>query len=397
MTIRELAAAPAVAGSLHRLAGWEAWISRQQLELSRIPAPTGLEGPRAEWYLRQMRRLGLTRCALDPAGNALGWRIGLEPDLPAIALSAHLDTVFPPGLRLHPYVRKSKLMGPGIADNGAGLSALLAMMRALQQARLRLRRSLLFVANVGEEGEGNLKGMRHLVERGRWRRQIGCIVVVDGAGDSAATNRGLASRRLHVKFSGPGGHSWSDAGRPSAIHALQRSLARLLQRARTRPGESVLNIGVIEGGNSINSIAAEAGARLDLRSVAARGLDRLEREVRAAVAAGEREENHLARGGRVQGHIEILGARPGGALPASAPLWRQLRGVDRFLGIATQPRLASTDANIPLSKGIPAIAIGAGGSAGGTHTLQEWFDPAGRELGLKRLLLLTLSLAEVAR
>lgn len=393
---RQLAREPEIAACLMRFAGLEPWIMRRQLELARIPAPTGLEAPRAEWFLRQMRRLGLERCSLDAAGNALGWRPGLDAEAPAILINAHLDTVFPCGTRLEPYARQGKLFGPGIADNGAGLAALLALMKVLHSSPLRLRQPLFFAANVGEEGEGNLRGMRYLLERGRWRRRIGCVVVVDGAGEREATNRALASRRLRLEFSGPGGHSWSDAGRPSAIHALNRSLARLLSRARTRPGQSVLNIGLIEGGNSINSVAAEAGARLDLRALSERGIARLEQQVREAVAAGVREENRRARSGRLRAHIESLGLRPGGALPATAPLWRCLRSVDRHLNIATLPRLASTDANLPLSLGVPAVTLGAGGQAGGTHTLAEWYDPQGRERGLQRLFLLAVSLAEGA-
>ncbi len=395
-TIAHLAAAPAVAACLESFSRIEPWIIRRQLELTRVPAPTGLEGPRAEWFLRQMRRLGLTRCGLDVAGNALGWRLGLEPKAPAVLLCAHLDTVFPPGLKIEPRVHKGKLYAPGIADNGAGLAALLALMRVLQRHNPRLRRSLLFAANVGEEGEGNLRGIRALLESGRWRRQIGWTLVVDGAGDCAVTHRALASRRLHLKFTGPGGHSWSEAGRPSAIHALQRSMARLLQRTRPRPGKNALNIGLIEGGNSINSIAATASARLDLRATTPPVMDGMERDVRAAVAYGLREENRL-RSGVVTASIELLGTRPGGRLPASSLLWGKLRSVDHFLGIDTRPRIASTDANIPLSHGWEALTLGGGGAAGGTHTPSEWFESAGRERGLKRLLLLALSLAEVIR
>ncbi len=390
----QLAAVPEAAACLQSFSRIEPWLCRRQLELARIPAPTGLEGPRAEWFLRQMRRLGLTRCGLDGAGNALGWRPGLDPEAPAVLLCAHLDTVFPPGLKIEPRTRRGKLYAPGIADNGAGLAALLALMQVFERHAPRLRRSLLFAANVGEEGEGNLRGIRELLEHGRWRRQIGWTLVVDGAGDSAVTWRALASRRLRLKFSGPGGHSWSNAGRPSAIHGLQRSLGRLLQRAQTHPGKSALNIGLIEGGNSINSIAALAEARLDLRATTRRGMERLEREVRAAMAYGLREENR-SRSGKVTAGLELLGERPGGQLSRSAPLWRKLRRVDQFLGIATRPCIASTDANVPLSHGWEALTLGGGGRAGGTHTLQEWFDPTGRELGLKRLLLV-LSLAEVA-
>ncbi len=372
----------------------EPWLTRRQMELTRIPAPTGLEGPRAEWMLRQMRQLGARHPHLDAAGNVIGLRPGTEPHRPGILISAHLDTVFPPGTSLKPRAdARHRLHAPGIADNGAGLAALLGVMKLLLASSGRLRHTLMFCANVGEEGEGNLKGMRYLFQHEPGKERISYSLVIDGAGCQNVTNRGLASQRILLECQGPGGHSWSDAGVPSAIHALQRCLAPLAALA-PRPGRAVINIGGIEGGTSINSIAARAAARLDLRAANSRELARLRARVETALRSGVRAENRRARRGVVTGRLEVLGERPGGTLAANSHLWRTVRAVDAWLGLRTQPRLASTDANVPLALGCEAVTLGAGGASAATHTLAEWYDPADRIRGLQRILLLLLCLAE---
>lgn len=376
--------------ALERLAALEPWIERQQIEITSIPAPTGFEGLRAERFLKQCQTLGV-RTAMDEAGNVLAERPGRNPAAPLLALTAHLDTAFPPGTPVELRRRRRRILAPGICDNGAGLAALLALMRVLQDTGLETERSVLFVANVGEEGEGDLKGMRHLFRsRGPYAQRIGATVVLDGPGCEPVTIEALPSRRLKLVFEGPGGHSWSDLGRASAVHAAARTASALLAQVQPRAGELGCNLGWMQGGSAVNAIAANASLKVDLRARDSAGLEALSRAVRRALALGLEQENAAGLSGTVRGHIESLGERPGGELPADAPLLRLVHRVDAHLGITTRLQCASTDANIPLSQGRQALRLGAGGSGGAIHTLQEWYDPTGRAKALQRLLLVML-------
>jgi len=379
---------PVAAAQLAQFVALEPWLRQQQLELTRIPAPTGLEGRRAEWLLRQFQALGLHEPEIDAVGNVIGLRPGTHPDEPLLAVTAHLDTVFPPRTVLQPTLTNGLFHGPGIADNGAGLTAMLGLLRALDDNGCRTRRGVLFVGNVGEEGEGNLRGMRHLFGESPWRGRIGRTIVVDGSGTEHITAQALGSKRLKLSFRGPGGHSWSNAGSASAVHALARVAAALLAQIVPVAGRSAINLGAIEGGSSINTIAAEANLKLDLRATEDLELAEMVKSVRRICAAGVAEENALARSGRVEARIEVIGDRPAGELAPDSRLFRALAAVDAALGIHSHIQRSSTDANIPLSLGREAVALGGGGRSGGMHTLQEWFDPCGRELGLKRLFLL---------
>lgn len=384
---------PELQAALTRFAGMEAWLQKQQMEVTAIPAPTGLEGLRAEWMLRQMKEAGLPSAVVDEVGNVIGYRPGAVDDGPILVISAHLDTVFPARTPIQPRIVNGILMAPGISDNGAGLAALMGLMRCLQEMRLQTRHPLLLVANVGEEGEGDLKGIRHLFSRSRWKDRIAWTVVLDGPGVDHVTVQGLGSRRLKLIFRGPGGHSWSESGGASAIHGLVRACHAMLAQVQTEPGESSFNLGIIEGGSSINSIAAEASVRIDLRAHSVDALQALAAAVRRAAAQGLEEENQAAMTGAIEARLQVIGDRPAGKLSPGSELYRAILAVDEALGIASQAGAASTDANLPLSLGRQAIRIGGGGKGGGAHTAEEWFDPSGRELGLRRLLLLTLLLA----
>jgi tripeptide aminopeptidase len=405
-----LLAHAAVQRALASFAALEPWIRQLQLEITRIPGPTGLEGQRSEWMLKRFRELGAGECEVDEVGNVIAALPGTDVRGGDILLvSAHMDTVFPPRTELQATFAGGVLRGPGISDNGAGLAALLALLRCIRDCGLRTERDVLFAANVGEEGEGNLKGMRHIFEKHPRRDRIRRVIAIDGPGTDHATTQALASRRLRVSFRGPGGHSWSDFGTPSAVHALARAAHRLIQNLNSdvpspKPnqaeesrdeGRRSFNIGVIEGGSSINSIAAQAAMRIDLRSVRAEELSQMTAAVREAVAAALAEENSIAadRGARVTAQVHTIGDRPAGELPADSKLALALAEVDRLLGIQTRTQRSSTDANIPLSLGREAVAVGAGGRGGGNHTVEEWFDPANRDLGLRRILLLTLALS----
>jgi acetylornithine deacetylase/succinyl-diaminopimelate desuccinylase-like protein len=312
-----------------------------------------------------------------------------------------MDTVFPAGTPLNVRQQGTKLYGPGVSDNGAGLAALLGIAGALRDARVQTSAPILFVANVGEEGEGDLRGMRHIFSDRRWLDSIGCNVVLDGAANDTIVAEALGSRRFEVIVRGPGGHSWSDFGAPNPIGALGRAIARFSEVPVPTTPKTTFNIGVIRGGTSVNSIPESASMRVDIRSTSTAEIESLEAALRLALDRGIEEETRAAEA-RSAGHKHLgelsaevigIGNRPGGELSADARILQAIRAVDAHLGNVAHVQRASTDANIPLSLGREAIAIGGGGTGGGAHTLQEWFDCTGRDLGLRRILLLILALA----
>jgi len=426
--ISRLATLTAVHRAFHWLHLHQPQLRQWQLEIVRIPAPPFGESARAAWFLDRFHDLGLTSVHLDDAGNVLAElaptphhsapepAAGKESPHPAVAssdpslseksavsptpcilLSAHLDTVFPAGTPVEPVEEKGspRIFAPGICDNAAGLSALLAIAAALRYADITPPIPILFAANVGEEGEGDLRGMRHLFERGPYRTRIAAAIALEGGGTSAVVTRALGSLRFRVTITGPGGHSWSDAGTPNPILILSEALTRIAALKLPSNPLTTLNVGHISGGTSINSIPESATALLDIRST-----DPTQLISTATAVHGILDETILAFTTQKNNftppklHIETIGNRPAAALPDDSPILRTLRAVDRHLTLRTEPRLGSTDANIPISRGLPAIAIGAGGIGGGIHTLQEWYDPTGRETALRRILLTLLDITD---
>lgn len=378
------------------------WIQDQHLALCRIPAPTFFEQKRAAWFSEELRRLGW-ESSLDRAGNVVAMMPGGSGS-PLLALTAHLDTVLAPqraeDIRVTP---DGRLHGPGVSDNGSGLAALLALARVLAEIPEleEFGRSLLLVANVGEEGEGDLSGMRYLCRQNPIAERVGAFLVLDGPSLDHVTMQALASRRFEITFSGPGGHSWNDQGAANPVHALSHAISCFVQTAELRNGGAgprfAYNFGIIEGGASINSIPAEALAKLDLRCEDAGPIDDLAALLTASVERAlefenRRAEGHASKAARISAKIKELGTRPGGRLSADAPLLKTVQAVDAYLQIRSRGNCASTDANIPLSLRRAAISIGAGGQGGGAHTSQEWFHSEGRELGLRRILLLIAAL-----
>jgi di/tripeptidase len=257
-----------------------------------------------------------------------------------------------------------------------------------------MKHPVLLLGNVGEEGDGDLRGMRHLFAQERWRDGISALLVVDGAGVDSIVAEALGSRRFEVKIHGPGGHSWSDFGVPNPIVAIARAIDLITELPLPATPKTTINVGTIEGGTSVNTIPESASMRVDVRSSEPAELDRLERSmqecVRQAVTDSQSPRSvhkHL------RYEIRVVGNRPAAELHLDAPILHAVRAADSQLGIKSRIHRASTDANIPLSLGIDALAIGAGGSGGGAHTLHEWFEPLGRDTGLKRILLATLVLA----
>lgn len=392
-TIRQLADSRGVRESLALLTRDRLWIQEQHVALCRVPAATFLEQKRAEWMAEQLRALGCST-GIDRAGNVVAWP---WPDCgePLVALTAHLDTVLAPRNKEEIVVEPDgTLRGPGVSDNGAGLAALLAIARALKSCAPfeDAAANVVLIANVGEEGEGNLSGMRYLARQSPLAARLQAYLVLDGPGLDRITTEALASRRFEVLFTGPGGHSWSDRSNPNPVHALSHAIAWFADDfAQFSNGDSPrlsFNFGTVEGGSTINSIPSLARAKVDLRSEDSARIDELARALASVVDRAADLENQRAPGGRLSAKLRELGSRPSGQLAEDSSILRFVRAVDAHLGIRARLDCASTDANIPLSLGLAALSIGAGGQGGGAHTPTEWFHPEGRDLGLRRILLI---------
>ena len=386
---------PRVRAALDWFAPNLTWINDQQVRLTEIPAPPFQEAARAAAVQKLLAEMHLS-AQIDKTGNLVLELRGVS-EKEVVLVSAHLDTVFPAGTDVKVRHEGIRLLGPGISDNGTGIAALLALVRAIQFARIKPQRTIIFAWNVGEEGEGNLRGMRDLVET--YRANLKAVVVLDGSSTDHVTTKALASRRLEASITGPGGHSWSDFGMPNPINAMVRGSVRFINTKIPTNPRTTFNIGQIEGGTSVNSIPHAVSIKVDIRSESEEELTRLEAALRECIAAGVRDEMDSSRDrsrGSLEWKVELLGRRPGGELSPDSPLLTALHAADEYVGNQSRVERSSTDANIPLSQGIDAISIGAGGGGGGAHSLQEWYDPAGRELGLKRALLTVLGISGVA-
>lgn len=388
--IAEIAAHRGVRECLQWFTREKSWVNEMHLQICRIPAPTFLEYQRATWFQEQFRAAGW-ETSIDRAGNV----IALDGKPPFIAVTAHMDTVIAPRTKDDIVVEPDgRFSGPGVSDNGAGLAALLALARAWKSCTSRpgLSRGLLLAANTAEEGEGNLQGMRRLAKDSPVSKHIEAYVVVDGANTDHITSRGLGSRRFELLFTGPGGHSWSDYGAGNPLHALCRAISLFTDTRVNGTPKSAFNVGLIEGGAGVNAIPQSARAKVDIRSESDEKMDELVRALTSAVERARDVENERASSGKISGKMKEIGSRPAAALPETANILRCIRAVDAHLGLRSRLDCSSTDANIPLSLNVPAIAIGGGGTGGGAHTTGEWYRPEGRDLGLKRIYLLLLAL-----
>ena len=389
-----LAEQPQVRTALDWFAKNLKWINDLQSALTEIPAPSFQEEKRAASVRAVFAADGLP-VQIDKLGNVIAELRGAN-DRECILIAAHLDTVFPADTNVKVQHEGDRLLAPGISDNGTGLAAIVAIARALQAAKVRPQRTILLAANVGEEGEGNLRGMRELIDA--YRTRLRAVIVLDGSGTDHVTTKALASRRLEVVITGPGGHSWSDFGMVNPINALVRGSVRFINTKIPASPRTTFNLGQVEGGTSVNSIPHEAKLKVDLRSESEDELVRLESALRDCIATGVKDETDNARDrskGKLEWKVDLIGSRPGGELAADSSLLASLRAADDYLGNQSRIERSSTDANIPLSLGIEAIAIGAGGNGGGAHSLQEWYEPAGREMGLQRAMLTLLGVSGV--
>ena len=378
-----------------RLAASDEQVLRTQIALSEIPAPTGAEQLRGASVEERFRALGLSDIRTDDVGNVLGMRAGAAHVSP-VMMCAHLDTIFPDGTPVGVHRDGAHLNGPGIVDNSRGLAVMLALAGAIDGHHLRTRRPIVFAATVGEEGAGDLRGMKHLFNR--LDEPPAACIALDGAGDDRVVTRALGSRRFRVTFHGTGGHSWGSFGVPNPVHAAGAATARLASLPLPRTPRTTLSVCRIGGGLSVNAIPEDAWIEVDLRSSSADVLARCSEDIQQVIRAAAREENGRRSSGTTPLTYTVvpIGDRPCGELDAQHPLVQSAVAATRAIGRQAELSTASTDANVPISLGVPAIAIGAGGRGGGVHTPTEWYDNTDGPLGVARALTVLVSAAGLA-
>lgn len=391
----EIAVLPAVRRARSLLHAHDADTVREQMAIAAIPAPSGEEAERGRFVRARFEEIGLADVSTDAAGNVLARLPGGSGDGQPAVVSAHLDTVFPAGTEVSPRRSGSRILAPGITDNSRGLAALLALARVLVEAGIHTRLPLWFAATVGEEGRGDLRGVKHLFRPDSPFAAAAAFVSLDGSGLRRVVNRGIGSRRLRATLRGPGGHSWSDFGLPNPIHALGTAVARIRRIPLPASPPSTLTVARIGGGTSVNAIPDEAWLEVDIRSADAGALRRIEAEVRKELerAAAEEDPRGHPRAPRLSLEIEVIGDRPSGAVEETHPLVRAALAATRAIGQQAELVASSTDANVPIALGIPAVTIGAGGVCGGVHTTAEWYENRDGARGLERALLLVLAAA----
>ena len=369
---------------------------RDQLELVRIPAPPFGEGERGARVLERFREIGYPDADADEVGNVIATLPGVAGASPVV-VAAHLDTVFPAGTVLEPRHEGGRIYAPGITDNSRGLAGMLTVARVARAAGVRTRRPVLFVATVGEEGTGDLRGVKHLFREGSPLRTAAGFVALDGSGMRRIVHRAIGSRRLRVTVEGPGGHSWADRGAANPIVALSAAAAEVSTLALPHPARTSLTVARIGGGTSINAIPDAAWLEIDMRSDARGVLAELEASVRGIVAGVVREESTGRRSGTrpLRHEVAVIGDRPSGETPARSELVALSSRVTTAMGARPELVSSSTDANVPMALGIPSIAIGVGGDSGGIHTTDEWYANDQGAKGVERAIVIIMEAAGV--
>jgi acetylornithine deacetylase/succinyl-diaminopimelate desuccinylase-like protein len=382
---------PAVKAALDAAKRNEPKTVDEQIRVCEIPAPPFHEEQRGRELKRLFESLGLKDVRIDKAGNVIGVRPGRAAH-PNLVFAAHLDTVFPEGTNVK-VTREGKILkGPGIGDDCRGLAVMLATIQALNEGKVQTDGTITFVADVGEEGLGDLRGMKELFHDSL-KGQIDKFVSVDGTG-LGATNIGVGSFRYRVTFKGPGGHSYGSFGMANPIHAMGRAIARIADFQVPATPKTTFNVGRVGGGTSINAIPYEAWMEVDMRSADEASLKSLDQKFKAAVQSAVEEENRRWNDrGQVSASPELVGLRPAGQTPRDSAIVQTTMAVSRALGIPEELREGSTDSNVPMSMHIPAVTISGGGTGSGAHSLNETFDTTNAWMGVERAILLAVALA----
>lgn len=390
---------PAVRQALESIEATDEQTMADLMTLTQIPAPPFMEEERGLAFLEMIQDAGVDSAWIDEIGNVIGLRRGTGSG-EVLAIAGHLDTVFPPETDVSITQRGDTLFAPGIADDTRGLATILAVVRALNASDVRTEADILFIGNVGEEGLGDLRGMKHLFREGGPR--IDTFISVDGTGASGITHMGLGSHRYRVTFLGPGGHSWGAFGLANPAHALGRAIRYFQDGAdpyvRDAPFRTSYNVGRIGGGTSVNSVPFESWMEIDMRSEGVETLQRVDGILQGAAVRALAEENALRqRGEPLTVDIDMIGNRPSGEVVEDHPFVQQAAAVTRVLGMEPSFGRSSTDSNIPISLGIPAITIGGGGQGVGAHSLDEWFRNVDGATGVQRVMLIVLAQVGVAQ
>lgn len=396
-SVAALAARPDVKAAFASIEANEAQDLKDLIELNEIPAPPFSEEARGRRFAEMLRRVGLADVSIDEVGNVIGRRAGTGGG-PILAFVAHLDTVFPADTDVTVKVEGDTYRAPGIGDNTRGLVYILSLARAMNEAKIATKGDILFIGNVGEEGLGDLRGVKHLFRADG--PKIDAMIAIDGGETPRIVNTAVGSLRYRVVVKGPGGHSYGAFGQPNPHHALGRIIAAFDEAAApiTAAGpKSTYSVGRIGGGTSVNSIPFESWMEVDMRSAATDRLALLDAALRSAAASGLEAENAgLTRGDPLTVELEPVGNRPAGALPGDAPLLRATQAAMRHMGIEPEYEASSTDANIPLSLGVPALTLARGGESGNAHSPDEWWRNTDAHIAPQIGLLVALSVAGTA-
>ncbi len=383
---------PRVVEALEELQLREPATVEEQIRMTEIPAPPFMEDERAAYYLEQLRSRGLADAYIDSEGNAIGVRRG-SGNGPTLLIAAHLDTVFPPEVDTTVEFRNGRYYAPGIGDDTRGLAVLLAVIEVLEESGIETGADIIFTGNVGEEGRGDLRGVKAIF---RDHPEIDGFISVDGVRMTRITIGGTGSRRFEFRFSGPGGHSFGSFGLASAIHAMGRAIAGIAELRTPSYPKTTFTVGTVDGGTSVNSIAADAVFALDMRSNSPEELTTLEAQAKDVALAAVAEENARWNNGEISVEFVLIGDRPTGLTPVSSPIVQSAALAFEANDIALQELgISSTDSNVPMSLGIPAITIAGGGDGGGAHSPGEWFAPENSHLGPQTALLTILALAGI--
>ena len=352
---------------------------RELITLTEIPAPPFKETARAAAFLQMLRASGLADVETDGEGNVMGIRRGTSVQPPGdqtmLAVLAHLDTVFPEGTDVHVKRDGTRLRAPGVGDDTRALALMLTMIRAMDAAHVQTPHDILFVGNVGEEGEGDLRGAKYLLLKGKYKDRIKSFISIDGGDQGNITNGALGSKRYRVTFKGPGGHSYGAFGIVSPSFAMGEAIAKFSRITVPANPKTTFNVGVVQGGTSVNSIPAEVSMDVDMRSESPDALNKLVADFQAVVREAVVQENatRSTKEGKIEAAVKLIGDRPSGETPVNSPLVQSATAVVKAFGLTPRYSISSTDSNIPISLGVPAITIGRGPSER-SHSLDEWTD-----------------------